>query len=141
MDVDEPYEPEARPPLSWPAVGRGVLAGVWLLAVVLVAQLILLIGSDDPSDAWAWILLALLLWGFARSGGRAARLAGERPITHGTLAALGLLVAWIPLRLIIGIAGDSDNPVAGIGAAIGLAALSGALAGVRELRRMRSRES
>jgi len=107
------------------AVTRGWLAGLPWLVVAVVLQIALIAASDDPSDAWAVALLGLLLVGFGRAGAVTASQVQHRVLTHGAVAAGTLLLTWIPVRLAVALVGDSDRPLAGLGAAIAVAVLAG----------------
>lgn len=134
MDVT----PDAR--IAWPIVGRAVLSAVPLLAVVLAVQVVLLLAADDPADAWAIVLILLLVIAFRRAGTSAAREAPDRPLSHAALAGLGAFMAWVPLRILIAIVGDSERPLGGIFVGLALAvlvSLIGGIGGVRDTRKAR----
>lgn len=117
------------------AIGAGVRAGAPVLASVFALQIVLVLVADDPSDAWAVLLLALLLWAFARAGSAAARVHTARPLRHAAVAGLAVFALWLPLRLVIAVAGDSDNPFAGLGAGLALAVFVSLGAGLLAARR------
>lgn len=117
------------------SIGAGVRAGAPVLAPVFALQILLVLVADDPSNAWAVLLLALLLWAFARAGGAAGRAHAARPLRHAAAAGLAVFAVWLPLRLVIAVAGDSDNPFAGLGAGLALAVFVSLGAGLLAARR------
>lgn len=131
---------DREPGVNWAAVGRGVAAAIPWLIPVLVLQLVLLATSDDPSNAWGVVFLALLVIGFHQAGARAAleaRAAGAaRLLPSAALAGLGAFAVWLPLRILIGVFGDSDRPLAGLGAGLALAVLAGVIGGLSEARKV-----
>jgi len=130
--------PDAR--IAWPTIGRAVLGALPLLAVVLAFQVILLLAADDPADGWAIVLIVMLVIAFRRAGTSAAREATGRPLSHAALAGLGAFMAWVPLRILIAIVGDSERPLGGIFVGLALAvlvSLIGGIGGVRDVRKAR----
>lgn len=124
--------------IDWAGVGRAVRAGAPLLLPVLGLQMTLLAASDDPSDAWAVALLALLLAAFVQGGRTAAAEVPTRALRHAALAGVGLFVVWLPLRLVVAVAGESDRPFAGSGAGLALAVLASVAAAMVVVRRNRT---
>lgn len=85
--------------LDLPAIGRGALLG---LAVVAPASLVDLALSsvEDRDEGWlVFTLFAVILGAFFLAGYRAAVTSTGSPYTHGALAGLAVFVFWIPLRV------------------------------------------
>lgn len=115
-------------------VTAGLRAGLPYLLPVFALQLVLVVASDDPNDAWAVLLLALLLVAFGRAGAAAARHTSRAALAHAAGAGVAVFLAWLPLRLLIAVVGDSDRPFGGLGAGLALGVLVSLGAGVVAMR-------
>lgn len=124
--------------LNRAAIVAGGMSGLAVIVPLVGVQLVATAVSDDevPGGVVALLFLGILL-AFGLAGARAGRRAPDAPATHGALAAVVALVAWVPLRLAIAVAGDGGNPVAGIGAAAGFALVMGTLGGLFGARKAR----
>lgn len=120
-----------RQGLDWAAIGHGAARGLLLILPVIGLQLAATAASDDdlPGALVAVLFLGILL-AFAAAGARAGSEGRHAPRAHGSLAAVGALLVWLPLRILVAVIGDGGNPVRGIGAAIVFAVGMGAVGGI-----------
>ncbi len=115
--------------VSWPAVGRGALAG---LAIVIVAAVIRAVLNNQidhfNKSGWVYPLFILVLVGYFVAGLIAGRAYPGSPLTVGGLAGLGTVVLWIPIRIVVwALREDSRSLVSGNEAALRPGQLFGAL--------------
>ena len=103
MTTDE-SRPAAAPALAidWRVVLRGALVGLAVIVPVTVLRVVLDREISDFDDSgWVYPLFVLILIGYAASGWVAGRARPDSPLTHGALAGIGVLVLWIPIRIVI----------------------------------------
>lgn len=137
--------------IDWRAVAWGAATGLVVLVLTTTLRAVLDRRLDDFDDSgWVYPLFVLVLVAYGVAGWSAARRArvdgaAGTPLTHGALAGLGALVAWLPLRALIWLVRDEDRGlVSGAHAALrpgqvfghlviaaGLGMLGGFLAGRR----------
>jgi hypothetical protein len=99
-----------RAVVRWPAVIRGALLGVALVIPITILSAVLDRSIDDFEDSgWRVVLALLITLAFVPAGAYAARLARDAPLTNGALAGLGVLVLWLPVRLLIWVTRDDDQ--------------------------------
>jgi hypothetical protein len=96
--------PAAAPALAidWRVVLRGALVGLAVIVPVTVLRVVLDREiTDFDNSGWVYPLFVLILIGYAASGWVAGRARPDSPLTHGALAGIGVLVLWIPIRIVI----------------------------------------
>lgn len=106
--VSEPTTPPAPSPtahasvvdpvavLTGAFVGLAVLVPVSVLRVILDREI-----SDLDHSAWIVVLSIALLVGYVAAGAVGGRRAPNAPLSNGALAALGAVVLWVPIRVVI----------------------------------------
>lgn len=88
--------------IDWRVVVRGALTGLAVIVPVTVLRVVLDREISDFDDSgWVYPLFVLILIGYAASGWVAGRARPDAPLTHGALAGIGVLVLWIPIRIVI----------------------------------------
>jgi hypothetical protein len=94
----------------WPAVARGAVVTLILLAVVSVAQAIVDHNVNDFQDSgWIYPFFLALLVSYV-IGGRIAGLAvPEAGLTNGALAGVLGFVGWVPVRIVIWLVRDEHK--------------------------------
>ena len=121
MEAMEPMQPrvETRRGVCWSAVGWGAGIGLVVLIAVATARAILDREVEDFDDSgWTLALFVVLLAGYFVAGWIAQTRAAEAGMpdasfTHGTLAGIGALACWIPLRVLIWLVRDEDRGLFG----------------------------
>lgn len=110
MTADDRAVPTRRPErppdtgftIDWRAVLRGALVGLAVIVPVTVIRVVLDREIADFDDSgWVYPLFVLILVGYAAAGWVAGRARPDAPLAHGALAGLGVLVLWIPIRIVI----------------------------------------
>jgi hypothetical protein len=93
---------DGRLDLDWRVVLRGALVGLAIIVPVTVLRVALdrEISNFDDSG-WIYPLFVLILVGYASAGWIAGRARPDAPLAHGALAGIGVLVLWIPIRIVI----------------------------------------
>jgi hypothetical protein len=88
--------------IDWRVVLRGSLIGLAVIVPVTVLRAVLDREIADFDDSgWIYPLFVLILVGYAAAGWVAGRSRPDAPLAHGALAGLGVLVLWIPIRVVI----------------------------------------
>jgi len=88
--------------IRWALVLRGALTGLAIIVPVTVVRVLLDREISDFDDSgWVYPLFVLILVGYLVAGWIAGRSETETPLMHGTLAGIGVLVLWIPIRIVI----------------------------------------
>jgi hypothetical protein len=88
--------------IDWRVVLRGALVGLAVIVPVTVLRVVLDREiTDFDNSGWVYPLFVLILIGYAASGWVAGRARPDSPLTHGALAGIGVLVLWIPIRIVI----------------------------------------
>ena len=88
--------------IDWRAVAHGAFVGLALIVPVTVLRVVLDREVTDFDDSgWIYPLFVLILVGYFAAGWVAGRSRPTMPLTHGVLAGIGVLVLWIPVRIII----------------------------------------
>lgn len=115
----EPVEPTGSPEspssVDWVAVISGAAAGLGIVIVAAALHAILDHNVNNLDDSgWVLPLFVLVLLGYGLAGWVAQRSATSHassgsPLTHGALAGIGVLVLWLPIRVLIWIARDEDR--------------------------------
>ena len=96
--------------VDWRAVARGALVGFSVIVPVTVLHAVLDHEIRDFDDSgWRSVLYLFILGGFLAAGWVAGRLREDTPFMHGTFAATGALVLWIPARIVIWAAREDDR--------------------------------
>jgi len=115
--------------VSWPAVGRGALAGLAIVIVAAVTRAVLNNQIDHfNKSGWVYPLFILVLVGYFVAGLIAGRAYPSSPLTVGGLAGLGTVVLWIPIRIVVwALREDGRSLVSGNEAALRPGQLFGAL--------------
>lgn len=96
--------------IRWRLVARGALAGLAVIVPVTVVRVVLdreLANFDD--SGWVYPLFVLILAAYLVAGWVAGRTETETPLIHGTLAGIGVLVLWIPIRVVIWAVREDDR--------------------------------
>jgi hypothetical protein len=109
-------EPEAtRTGLDWGAILRGALAGLGVVVAVAILHAILVHKVTDFDDSgWEYPLFVLVLVGYGLAGwvgqwSAVQRGPGDTPLTIGALSGLGVLVCWLPIRVLIWLVRDESR--------------------------------
>jgi hypothetical protein len=112
------------------ALARGALVGLAIIVPVTVLRAALDRALDDFDDsAWKGVLFVVILAAFLVAGWSTGRLAPSAPLSNGALAALGAIVLWLPIRLLIWfVRDDSRGLVSGEDAALSPGQLLGTAA-------------
>jgi hypothetical protein len=115
--------------IDWRVVLRGALIGLAIIVPVTVVRVVLDREIADFDDSgWIYPLFVLILVGYGAAGWVAGRGRPDAPLAHGALAGLGVLVLWIPIRIVIwAVREDGRGLVSGDRAALGPGQLFGAL--------------
>jgi hypothetical protein len=123
-----PSQPAVRLQIDWRVVLRGALIGLAIIVPVTVLRVILDREIADFDDSgWIYPLFVLILVGYGAAGFVAGRNRPDAPLAHGALAGLGVLVLWIPIRIVIwAVREDGRGLVSGDRAALGPGQLFGA---------------
>jgi hypothetical protein len=82
--------------LTGALVGLAVLVPVSVVRVILDREI-----SDLDHSAWIVVLSIALLVGYVLAGAVGGRRAPNAPLSNGALAALGAVVLWLPIRVVI----------------------------------------
>src|SRR4051812_33955477 len=100
---------------DWAAIARGALAGLGVVAVVALLTAVLDHQITDFDDSgWQYPLFVLVLVAYVLAGGVGQWSGGQRgsaetPLTIGALSGLGVLVCWLPIRIVIWIVRDESR--------------------------------
>jgi hypothetical protein len=90
------------PVLDRNAVARGALAGLVLIVPVTIARALASHGTSDfDHSGWAVLFFFFILGAYGVSGWVAGAAAPDAPLTNGALAALGAILLWLPLRVVV----------------------------------------
>jgi len=101
--------------LDWGAVVRGALAGLGVVVVVAIVHAILEHNITDFDDSgWQYPLFVLVLAAYVLAGwvgqwAAAQRGSADTPLTIGALSGLGVLVGWLPIRILIWVVRDESR--------------------------------
>ncbi len=88
--------------IGWRACARGAVVGLAIIVPTTILRVVLDREIDDFDDSgWIYPLFLLILIGYLAAGWIAGRARPDSPFTHGALAGLGVLVVWIPVRIVI----------------------------------------
>lgn len=90
--------------IGWRACARGVVVGLAIIVPTTILRVVLHREIDNFDDSgWIYPLFLLILIGIAyfAAGWIAERARPDSPYTHGAIAGLGVLVVWIPVRIVI----------------------------------------
>ncbi len=113
MESPDPRDPKIAddgPLVDWRAVSRGALLGLCVLVATSVLEAILDRNVDNFKDTgWIYPLFVAILFGYALGGWQAGRAAPAGALTNGTLAGVGALVLWIPVRIAIWLVRDEHK--------------------------------
>jgi hypothetical protein len=115
--------------LDWRVVLRGALVGLAVIVPVTVVRVVLDREIADFDDSgWIYPLFVLILVGYWAAGWVAGRARPDAPLAHGALAGVGVLVLWIPIRVVIwAVREDERGLVSGKHAALRPGQVFGAL--------------
>jgi len=115
--------------IHWGAVLRGAVVGLSIIVPVTILRVVVDHEVDNPNhSAWIYPLFLLLLVGYAVGGYVGGKAAPDAPLTNGTLAGIGALVIWLPIRIVIWAARENGRGlVSGHNAALPPGQLFGAL--------------
>ena len=115
--TDEPQPPDAGATggPDWGAVVRGALAG--LAVVVAVALLHAILDheiTDFDESGWQYPLFLIVLVGYGLAGwvgqwSSMQRGSDGTPLMVGALSGLGVLVGWLPIRVVIWLVRDESR--------------------------------
>jgi hypothetical protein len=107
MSSDSPATPPPTAgaggaPIDWRVVLKGALVGLAVIVPVTVLRVVLDREITDFDDSgWIYPLFVLILVGYVTAGWVAGRAEPQAPLTHGILAGFGIIVLWIPIRVVI----------------------------------------
>lgn len=83
-------------------VVRGALVGLAIIVPVTILRVVLDREIRDFDDSgWIYPLFVLILVAYFVAGWVAGRARTDAPLTYGTLAGIGVLALWIPIRIAI----------------------------------------
>lgn len=129
--------------LRWPVVARGSVVGLAVMVPTTAVAAVLDHSVHRFADSgWAPLFALVILVAYALAGMSAGRLVRDAPLSNGAVAALGALVLWLPIRVLIWAIRHDEHglfggrrPVMPVGQlflqavlAVALGALGGALA-------------
>jgi len=103
--VADPASASSGP--DWGAIVRGALAGLGVVVAVALLSAVLDHEITDFDDSgWQYPLFVLVLVGYGLAGwvgqwSAVQRGSGDTPLTIGVLSGLGVLVCWLPIRILI----------------------------------------
>lgn len=135
--------------IDWRVVLRGAVLGLAIVVPVTILRVILDREITDFDDSgWIYPLFVLLLVGYFAAGWLAGRARPDMYLAHGSLAGIGVIVLWIPIRIVIwAVREDGRGLISGSNAALrpgqvfgafliaAAFAMLGGLLGARSLRR------
>ena len=104
-----------RTGLDWGAIARGALVGLGVVVAVALLSAILDHQITDFEDSgWQYPLFVLVLLAYVLAGWIGQWSAAQRgtegtPLTIGALSGLGVLVCWLPLRVLIWVVRDESR--------------------------------
>jgi hypothetical protein len=115
--------------LDWAAILRGAAVGLLVIVPVSIVRAALDRDvTDFNNSGWVYPLSVLILVAYLLAGWVAGRAVPQAPLTHGSLAGLGSVLLWIPIRIVIwAVREDGRGLVSGDRAALPLGGLFGAL--------------
>jgi hypothetical protein len=88
--------------IRWAAVVRGAVVGLSVIVPVTILRVVVDHEVDNPNhSAWIYPLFVLLLVGYTAGGYVGGKAGADAPLTNGTLAGVGALVIWLPIRVVI----------------------------------------
>ena len=101
--------------LDWGAIVRGALAGLGVMVAVALLHAILDHEVTDFDDSgWQYPLFVVVLLGYGVAGwvgqwSSVQRGTDGTPLTIGALSGLGVLVGWLPIRIVIWLVRDESR--------------------------------
>jgi hypothetical protein len=101
-DGDYGAEVGAEVTVDWRVVAKAAAIGLAIIVPVTVLRVVLdreMTNFDD--SGWIYPLFLLILVAYGVAGWVAGRARPDEPFTHGALAGIGVLVLWIPIRILI----------------------------------------
>jgi hypothetical protein len=109
-DVVQPVSTQDNTEISWRLIARGALVGISIIVPVTVLHAVLDHELNDFDDSgWRSVLYLFILAGFFAAGWVTGRVRWDTPFMHGTLAAEGSLLLWIPARVVIWAVREDDR--------------------------------
>jgi hypothetical protein len=101
--------PDVSPPaaatagrIDWRVVLRGAVLGLAIVVPVTILRVIIDRETNNFNNSgWIYPLFVLLLLGYLAAGWLAGRTRPDMYLAHGSLAGVGVIVLWIPIRIII----------------------------------------
>lgn len=88
--------------IDWRVVLRGAVLGLAVVVPVTILRVILdREMTNFDNSGWIYPLFVLLLMGYLAAGWLAGRTRPDMYLAHGSLAGIGVIVLWIPIRIII----------------------------------------
>jgi hypothetical protein len=110
MDPVQPTTTGSDERIDWRSCARGALVGLAIIVPTTIVRVVLDREVDSFDDSgWIYPLFLLILIGYFAAGWVAGRARPDSPLTHGTFAGLGVLVAWIPVRIVIWAVREDDR--------------------------------
>ncbi len=114
MTMSDPEQPvgsaDTEPLVNWQAVWRGALIGLCVLAAASIVEAALDHNLDSfKNSGWIYPLFVAILFGYGLAGWQAGRFAPDGALTNGTLAGVGALVLWIPVRIVVWLVRDESQ--------------------------------
>lgn len=105
--------------IEWPAVVRGALVGLIVIAPLTALRAVLDHNIEDfDSSGWVPLFALGLFVAYAVGGWVAGRHAPDAPLGNGMLAGVGALVAWLVVRVVIWAVRESDKTLLGTDGAV-----------------------
>jgi hypothetical protein len=96
--------------IDWRVVARS--AAVGFAVIVPISVVGALVDDDRPRfdhSGWAYLLFLGILVAYAFAGWLAGTARPDAPLSHGALAAVAALVAWVPFRIVIWLVHDNGR--------------------------------
>ncbi len=96
--------------IDWRSCARGAVVGLAIIVPTTIIRVVLDREVDSFDDSgWIYPLFLLILLGYFAAGWVGGRARPDSPLTHGSLAGLGVLVVWIPVRIVIWAVREDDR--------------------------------
>lgn len=97
-----PRETDVEDGIDWRVVLRGALVGLAVIVPVTVLRVVIdREVRDFEHSGWKFPLFVLVLVAYFVAGWIAGKARGDTPLTHGALAGVGVIILWIPIRIVI----------------------------------------
>jgi hypothetical protein len=103
-------ETSAGVEVDWRLVLRAAVVGLMIIVPDTILRVVLdREVRDFDHSGWIYPLSIIILFGYFFAGWVAGRNRPDTPLIHGTVAGAGVLVLWIPIRIVIWAAREQDR--------------------------------